>query len=55
MSYLAPAPNSIPDSTRCYAARRVGRHEISDDNVAGLYDRLATGKWKDVWAWMVDI
>ena len=24
-------------------ARRVGRHKISDDDVAGLFDRLATG------------
>ncbi len=33
-------------------ARRVGRHEIYNDNVADLFDRLATGRLKEVWAWI---
>lgn len=36
-------------------ARRIGRHEIPNDNVAGLYDRLATEYLKQVWEWIVDI
>lgn len=34
---------------------RVRRHEISDDDEAGLYDRLTNGRSIEVWAWMVDI
>lgn len=35
--------------------RRVRKHEISNEDVASLHNRLATERLNEVWVWMGDI